>query len=102
MNKFFNLQKVLKLSESAWATAKRSDLTEVQVKYEKAPFMSCQGRQIVNMSSCSYLGLDTHPDILKGAVDFVYKAGSLHLTSPRTRVVTTLLAELEEKLTEHF
>lgn len=54
------------------------------------------------MASCSYLGFDTHPNILRGAAEAIYKVGALHLTTPRYKLFVTMLAETEQRLTEYF
>lgn len=66
------------------------------------PFMSYKSKDFVNMASCSYLGLDTHPHILQGAANAIYKAGALHLTTPRYKLFINMLAETELGLTQHF
>lgn len=102
MNKYKNIKKMIQLGEPSWEVAKQVGLIDLAVAYETAPELSYQGRHFINMCSCSYLGLDTHPMILEGAIDGIRRAKSLHLTTARLRLYTTYLQELEEALSAHF
>jgi 7-keto-8-aminopelargonate synthetase-like enzyme len=102
MNKYKNIKKMIQLGEPSWDLAKKAGLVDLAVAYEVAPKLSYNGRYFINMCSCSYLGLDTHPMILEGAIDGIRRAKSLHLTTARLRLYTTYLQELEEALSTHF
>lgn len=98
-----NLYKVIEESNSTWDLAKVSNLAELEVNYSKnPPFMEHLDHKFVNMASCSYLGLDTHSHILEGAANAIFDAGSLHLTTPRYKMYSSLLGEIEDLLSEHF
>ncbi|WP_457328702.1 aminotransferase class I/II-fold pyridoxal phosphate-dependent enzyme [Rhizobacter sp. P5_C2] len=102
MNKFGNISKMVAISDPAWVAAKETGLAGLAVKHEMAPYVSGDGRQFINMCSCSYLGLDTNESILQGAIHGIEKAGTLHLTTARTRLVISLLSDLEDALSEHY
>lgn len=102
MNKFTNFKKMIEISEPSWDVAEREGLVDLAVEYQDAPYLTHQGTSFINMCSCSYLGLDTHPAILNGAIEGVKKVGALHLTTARTRLKVSLLDELEARLSSHY
>lgn len=102
MNNYSNINKMIKISEPSWKVAEQEGMAGLAVEYINTPFLRSEGNEFINMCSCSYLGLDTHPDILQGASQGVLKAGALHLTTARTRLKITMLSELEERLSAHY
>ncbi|MEB0217479.1 hypothetical protein [Undibacterium sp. CCC3.4] len=103
MNRFGNISKMVSISDPAWAVAKETGLAGLSVKHAASPFyISGEGMEFINMCCCSYLGLDTNQSILRGAIDGVEKAGTLHLTTARTRLVISMLSDLEDALSEHY
>jgi 7-keto-8-aminopelargonate synthetase-like enzyme len=62
--------------------------------------ISIGGRELVNFGSCSYLGLETHPDLKAGVVDAVQRYGTqfsssrAYISAPAYATAETLLAEL--------
>src|SRR3546814_10875055 len=57
---------------------------------------------IVDFVRCSYLGLDNHPSIVRGAVDAITDYGSLHWSCARTRLSFALLRDLEAEISQLF
>lgn len=53
-----------------------------------------KGRELVNYGSCSYLGLEKHPLLIKGAIDAINKYGT-QFSSSRTYLSIGLYQELE-------
>ncbi|MDN6875425.1 aminotransferase class I/II-fold pyridoxal phosphate-dependent enzyme [Pseudomonas citronellolis] len=102
MNNHQNMRKMIEFSQPSWAVASEAGIVDLCVEYMKAPYLSHAGREFINMCSCSYLGLDTHPAILEGAKRGIEKTGALHLTTARCRLFIKLLAQLEDELSEHF
>jgi 7-keto-8-aminopelargonate synthetase-like enzyme len=102
VNKFGNIRKRIELSEPSYASGKETGLFDIAVRYVEPPRLSAGGREFINMCSCSYLGLDSHPRILEGAIEGIRTAGSLHLTTSRIRIIIDLLRETEEALSAHF
>lgn len=68
----------------------------------RAVRLNYEDREIVDFVRCSYLGLDNHPDIVKGAIEAVRMAGALHWSCARTRLNFASLAELETSLSQLF
>ena len=102
MSNFLNINKMIKIGESSWSYAKDTGLIDMGVSYSEDSRMDFQGHEFINMCSCSYLGLDTHPEIIEGGIEGLQQAKSLHLTTARIRLYSTLLGELEEALSEHY
>jgi 8-amino-7-oxononanoate synthase len=57
---------------------------------------------IVDFVRCSYLGLDNHPAIVRGAVDAIADYGSVHWSCARTRLSFALLRDLEAEISQLF
>lgn len=55
------------------------------------------GRELVNFSSCSYLGLETHPALKAGAIAAIERYGA-QFSASRAAISCPLYAELEEAL----
>ena len=99
MNKYLNIEKVFEISNPTWDYAKKMEVVDLAVRYtDTTPFMLHEDKKFINMASCSYLGLDTHPNILHGASDAIYKVGALHLTTPRYKLFITMLADVASML----
>lgn len=103
MNKYHNIKKMVEISEPIWNDGTNNMVVDLAVSYStNKPFMINNDCEFINMASCSYLGFDTHSEILKGATDAIYKVGSLHLTTPRYKMFVTMLSEVESKLTRFY
>lgn len=101
-NKYQNTSKMISESKNSWRVAEEMGLAGLSVSHSSVPFMKHGAKELINMCSCSYLGWDRHPAILEGAIKGVEKAGTLHLTTARCRLVLDVLKELESELSVHF
>lgn len=102
MKQFLNYRSMIQKAQPSWQYAKEAGLIDLAVSYGEEPYHLFNDHKFINMCSCSYLGLDTHPDILEGAIAGVKQAKSLHLTTARVRIYTTLLQEVEQALSDHY
>lgn len=59
-------------------------------------------RSVTDFVRCAYLGLDNHPDIVRGAIDAVERYGTLHWSCARTRLNFSLIGDLEDELSDLF
>ena len=100
-----NNQKMVPISESAWEIAQRNNMLGIRV--------AAQGSQnklrdldtlqeFVNLSSCSYLGLNSHPDVLQGGIDALRNEGVTGLSMAEFRIRLGLMEELEHGLAQQF
>jgi len=87
----------------AWEAAKLAELIDIRTDYLTPNVMRrLDGHEFVNLCSCSYLGLHSHPDILEGAISAIRETGALDLPISRIRLRLNLLEEFEEGLTALF
>lgn len=63
--------------------------------------ITIDGRRLVSFGSCSYLGLETHPELVAAVVDAVTRFGS-QFSSSRTYLSAPDYAPAEAALTEMF
>jgi 7-keto-8-aminopelargonate synthetase-like enzyme len=59
-------------------------------------------RRLVDFVRCSYLGLDNHPAIVRGAIEALGQYGTLHWSCARTRLNFGILGDLENALSDLF
>ncbi|HSP81018.1 MAG TPA: aminotransferase class I/II-fold pyridoxal phosphate-dependent enzyme, partial [Myxococcaceae bacterium] len=60
------------------------------------------GRQFINMCSCSYLGLSSHPAVLEGAIQALQQEKTMGLAVSRLRIRFSLADELEAELSSLY
>ncbi|MDY7531489.1 aminotransferase class I/II-fold pyridoxal phosphate-dependent enzyme [Pseudomonas sp. Bout1] len=102
-NKFTNYKKVIQLADSDWQTAKSGRICELNVTVKKANLLTDQyGRDVHHFCTTSYLGLDYHPDILKGAIRGIQEAGTLRIANSKNRCKLAILDQYETELSELF
>ena len=63
--------------------------------------ITLNGKTLLNFGSCSYLGLEQHPDLKTGVIDAVTKYGT-QFSSSRTYASLGLYQELENGLKATF
>jgi 7-keto-8-aminopelargonate synthetase-like enzyme/predicted N-acyltransferase len=63
--------------------------------------MLVEGRRVVSFGSCSYLGLEFHPELIEGACDAARRFGT-QFSSSRGYMSAPLYDELEENLSRIF
>jgi 7-keto-8-aminopelargonate synthetase-like enzyme len=102
-NMYRNGTSAVRFGNPAWEAAKQHNLIDIRCDY-LTPSILCRldGHEFVNLCSCSYLGLHSHPDILEGAISAIRRTGALDLPISRIRLRLNLLEEFETGLTELF
>lgn len=63
--------------------------------------VTIQGKELINFGSCSYLGLEVHPQLKEGVINAVTKYGT-QFSSSRTYLSLGLYQELEGSLSQVF
>ncbi|MBZ4329256.1 aminotransferase class I/II-fold pyridoxal phosphate-dependent enzyme [Corallococcus sp. AS-1-12] len=100
-----NNQKMIPASESAWAVARESNMLNIRVEAVDGQNRLREvdtGHEFANLCSCSYLGLNSHPDVLQGGIDALKRAGITGLSMAEFRIRLGLMEELEEQLADLF
>jgi len=64
-------------------------------------YLTLGGKKTVNFGSCSYLGLEHHPQLVQGAIEAIQNFGT-QFSSSRTYLSIGLLKELEDHLYKIF
>lgn len=101
MHQYANLKKTIAVSDPFWDTTAAAGLSGIVAdglgdgRHETAA-----GHRFTNMSSYSYLGLDTHPALVKAAAAAVERTGALNTSISRMRVRFPLLDEVEAALSD--
>lgn len=91
-------QKVVSLASASYARALDEGLMQVGIEARDGKRVRLEGgREVVEFASCSYLGLDTRPDVVAGAQRAVAEWG-VHLCTARSRFTIGPIVELEAKL----
>lgn len=102
MGKYANIQKMIAATESSWREAADRGLMHIRTRKTETSELASAGHRFVNMVSCSYLGLNRHPRILRGAIEAIEREGVLNHSVSRVRIAPALLDEAEAALAEVF
>jgi 7-keto-8-aminopelargonate synthetase-like enzyme len=102
-NNFSNIKKIEQIGNPFWDKTEISGLSNLVARNLGGGWLEkSNGDAFVNMCSYSYLGLDSHPAILEGAINAVKRSGTLNSTTSRVRIRSPLLDETEEALSRLF
>jgi len=103
MNEFLNYKKAIDVSKPFWDISDEAGLTNVTSKNHLNGLLSTEGgHTYANMSSYSYLGLDSDDRIVQGAIDAMLTTKSLNSSSARIRIHYDILKQAEDRLSETF
>jgi len=98
-HRFRNNISAVEYGNRAWSIAHDNGLIDIRVDYETPNVLRrLDGHRFINLCSCSYLGLASHPAILQGAIDALQSQGAMDLPISRIRLRLNLLEEFEEQL----
>lgn len=104
MNKFLNNKKAIEYGNKFWDKTEEYGLINIIAKnlsHGNLIAKDCE-HSFVNMCSYSYLGLDSHPLILEGAIAGIRAANALNSSISRVRVSLDILKEAEFLLSDLF
>jgi len=104
MHQYLNIKKSAEISDEFWDVTERAGLFDVVVEGLGGGRHRAvrDGREFLNMSSYSYLGLDTHPRLVRAAADAVLAEGALNTSTSRLRVRFVSLLDAEEAMSDLF
>lgn len=103
MGQYGNINKMITSTLGSWQEGAKHGLIHIKTtKTDTSKLKDSQGHEFINMSSCSYLGLNMHPAILKGAVDAIEREGVLNHSVSQVRIAPSLLDEAEAAMSKLF
>jgi len=104
MHQFLNIKKSTRISADFWNVTRTAGLSDIVVAAlgDGVYRALADGHEFVNMSSYSYLGLDTHPRLVQAAADAVLAEGALNTSSSRRSVRFGVLRDAEAALSDLF
>ncbi|QSQ26343.1 aminotransferase class I/II-fold pyridoxal phosphate-dependent enzyme [Pyxidicoccus parkwayensis] len=98
-NRYRNTESMIVHGNPSFQAAKEAGLLDLSVRNTGRGSLALpDGREFINMCSCSYLGLDSHPDIIEGAIEALRREKTMDMAISRLRVRVSILDELEEEL----
>jgi len=102
-NQFINTNRAVALGNPSWQETDESGLLNIAVRYGQDGYLTDnRGHNFINMCSCSYLGLDVHPEIVEGGIDGLRRGGTLNLSTARLRIHLAMLDDVEDELSSLF
>jgi 7-keto-8-aminopelargonate synthetase-like enzyme len=104
MHQFLNIKKSTRISADSWNITRDAGLFDLVVAGlgDGRHRILADGREFVNMASYSYLGLDTHPRLVRAAAEALLSEGSLNTSSSRRTMRFSVLRDAEVALSELF
>jgi 7-keto-8-aminopelargonate synthetase-like enzyme len=104
IHRFRNNTKAVEVGNPAWQAAADNQLLDNSVRYIGNDRLERQsdGHRFVNMISCSYLGLHSHPWVLEGAHAAIDSEQTFALSASRLRIRFSIIDELEAGLSELY
>lgn len=102
--RYRNGGKVLELADPVWlAAAERGLINQyVDTPSDNTFVIRETGREVLSLCSFAYLGLNTHPRVIEGAIDALQQTKSMGVGVGNTRVRHSLLGQLEEEFSDLF
>jgi len=104
MHQFLNIKKSTRISADFWNVTRDAGLFDLVVAGlgDGRHRVLADGHEFVNMASYSYLGLDTHPRLVRAAAEALLSEGSLNTSSSRRTMRFGVLRDAEVALSELF
>lgn len=103
-HRFRNNAKAVEVGNPAWQAAADNQLLDNSVRYIGNDLLERQsdGHRFINMISCSYLGLHSHPWVLEAARAAIDSEQTFALSASRLRIRFSIIDELEAGLSELY
>lgn len=100
-----NNQKSVPAGEAAWALAREQGMLGLVVEAVEGQNRLRElrtGHEFANLSSCSYLGLNSHPTVVEAGRTALAEERITGLSMGEFRIRLGIMNRLEEELAEHF
>jgi 7-keto-8-aminopelargonate synthetase-like enzyme len=98
-NRYRNTESMIVHGNPSFQAAKEAGLLDLSVHNTGRGSLELpDGREFVNMCSCSYLGLDSHPDVIEGAIQLLRSEKTIDMAVSRLRIRVSALDEMEATL----
>lgn len=104
-HRYRNNQKMVPASEAAWGLAREHGMLSLVVEATEGQNRLREvstGHEFANLSSCSYLGLNSHPTVVEAGRAALAEEGITGLSMGEFRIRLGIVRRLEEELAEHF
>ncbi|MEB0012248.1 aminotransferase class I/II-fold pyridoxal phosphate-dependent enzyme [Glaciimonas sp. Gout2] len=104
-NLFRNNAKMVAASEVGYRIAQEQNMIGIRVDASAGQNKLrdiATGKDFVNLCSCSYLGLNSHPAVLQGGIDALQSQGITGLAMAEYRIRLSVMEELEQELRDLF
>lgn len=104
-HRFRNNQRMVPASEAAWQLAADSGMLDIRVEAVGGQNRLRDvrtGHEFLNLSSCSYLGLNSHPTVVEAGVEALRQQQITGLAMAEFRIRLDLMHQLEAELSELF
>ncbi|HEU5269373.1 MAG TPA: aminotransferase class I/II-fold pyridoxal phosphate-dependent enzyme [Jatrophihabitans sp.] len=104
-HRFRNNQRMVPASEAAWQLAADSGMLDIRVEAVDGQNRLRDvrtGHEFLNLSSCSYLGLNSHPAVVEAGVEALRQQQITGLAMAEFRIRLDLMHQLEAELSELF
>ncbi|RLK53599.1 aminotransferase class I/II-fold pyridoxal phosphate-dependent enzyme [Actinokineospora cianjurensis] len=99
-HRYRNNDKAVGVGNAFWDRSEQEGVAGIVAELDNGVLRTAAGHEFVNFTCCSYLDLDSHTDVIEGAVTALRRFGVLDHCIPRSRVQIPALLELESSLGE--
>jgi 7-keto-8-aminopelargonate synthetase-like enzyme len=100
-----NNQRMVPASEAAWALAAEHGMLDIRVEAVDGQNRLRDvrtGHEFMNLSSCSYLGLNSHPTVIQAGIDALRRENITGLAMAEFRIRLDAMRQVEDELTDLF
>lgn len=104
-HRYRNNQRMVPAAESAWKLAEDNGMLDIRVEATAGQnrFRDVRtGHEFLNLSSCSYLGLNSHPTVIEAGISALREENITGLSMAEFRIRLDLMHRLETELSELF
>lgn len=104
INRFSNIEKMITMCEPTYIRMAEAGLLNVKGKFVgRDRLLLANGKTIMNMSSCCYLGINDHPNVRQGLIDGLNEAGGVMQTvNAGFRIRLALQDDVTEEFADFF